>query len=530
MHHTGNGVSIRLDKPKKVLNRMTAEELRHEKMTQKIITGPVGKNEFQDSIVVLQSVYNDIDQAPVREGLSHANTLTEYQTAPVMKLLEKRTWRDFFDEMRVSGGPYKFADMKEKERLLKEEAARNRGKGNDSKVRGTGSPQSGDRGQLAIGMQDALDEAFMRMHHRVELLWDEVKLSKQDKNFYRSSLLKYPVSSVEQCKEVARYIRALQMHRNDTIDVLRSIAVREQTLQACFDSFTAVHRRMRREGGNEESGRPPLVGKAREGLVTFWRDEICRALVDLQSASLEVVRRIQAWRHGLWRPKPFIYQGQNYLTKVKLDMGMVESETYKELLRMLRIPADSLLLVSFGDPSMYARQPLDDGAGANTSTSDKLEADFHALAMGARRGGDQIEGGVAAEKRESLVAAGTVVMEEDMLQRALVAESQTLRKKRVFIPSLKVPTSLDEMRRRDIALTGGQPQQQQQQQQQRESQRHTGLQPRPADKTAAQALDGFVSDAVGGSSPARRITADFRLEVNSTKKQDDTYADDFEES
>ena len=100
MHHTGNGVSIRLDKPKRQMMRPSSAELRHEKLHGKVTHGPLGKNEFQEALTVMEAIYAETKTEPVAAALSACDALVHYQTKPALELLNKRTWRDFFNEMK----------------------------------------------------------------------------------------------------------------------------------------------------------------------------------------------------------------------------------------------------------------------------------------------------------------------------------------------------------------------------------------------------------------------------------------------
>ena len=435
--------------------------------------GTLGKNEFLDNVVVMKSVYKEINEPAISDGMTTMATLTGYHTAPALKLLEKRTWRNFFDEMKSTGGPYKWVENKNSGNSSSHNPQpQRRGSGVRRPRSAVGAGEGHAHSTSACArptpspldpsnMAAALNDAFVRMCRRVEMLWDEVKMSACDQQFYRSSLLKGPPKSVEHCKEIARYIRALQLHRALTINVLRAIAEREQALEACFDSFAAVHRRMMREGNQD---RTTVQEKAKAGLLGFWREEICSSLADLQRTSLNVVRLIQAWRRAMWRPRAFLWRDQNYLLKIKVDMGILEAESYASLLQRLSVPTDALLCVSFTDPALYRRterkMPVRKAPSAKAAAS-SLEEKMNALAMGVA---PSSEGSARAlhdsldEVREQLLQAGTVVLEEEMLQMALAQESQTLRAKRVFIPSLKVPTSLDEHSRlREGGASGAAP-------------------------------------------------------------------------
>ena len=82
--------------------------------------------------------------------------------------------------------------------------------------------------------QDLLNsDPFIRMVTRVEALWKEVRMSREDRSFYRKSLLSFPPKSHEHFLELARYVAVLQQHRLASIKVMQSITLREECLRRC---------------------------------------------------------------------------------------------------------------------------------------------------------------------------------------------------------------------------------------------------------------------------------------------------------
>ena len=338
---------------------------------------------------------------------------------------------------------------------------------------------------------------FQLMVGRVEELWAELRMSREDVAFFRRSLCRAPSSSApshEHLAELARYIQMLQLHRARTIQVLQCVGVREAVLHRVYDVLAAMHRRFTSRGreellllrarsadallplaplgplGTQSGGQDPLTElKGEDGAAGgFWKNELVAALKDLQLATLEVVRRIQLWRRNLWRPRPFIWQqgqgqgqgqGIDYLAKVKLDMAVLEAPAFVRLLRAVPLGRKDLICVLFADPvepSATAAAPTTENDAAGSEAPSDPESAVPEPA--ATQVPDSDSGSVLSDEPSwssplrdaflsslsepnravELAAAARVVESHDGLLRAFMEEQRALATQGTFIPTLKV--------------------------------------------------------------------------------------------
>lgn len=335
---------------------------------------------------------------------------------------------------------------------------------------------------------------FQLMVGRVEELWAELRMSREDVAFFRRSLCRAPSSSApspEHLAELARYIQMLQLHRARTIQCLQCVGVREAVLHRVYDVLAAMHRRFTSRGreellllrarsadallplaplgkiqGIQASEQDPLAElEGEDGAAGgFWKNELVAALKDLQLATLEVVRRVQLWRRNLWRPRPFIWQqgqgqGVDYLAKVKLDMAVLEAPAFVRLLRAVPFGRKDLVCVLFADPveaSATAAAPTAENDAAGSEAPSNPESVVPAPAATQAPASDSgsalsdepswssplrdaflsslSEPGRAVE----LAAAARVVESHDGLLRAFMEEQRALATQGTFIPTLKV--------------------------------------------------------------------------------------------
>ena len=70
----------------------------------------------------------------------------------------------------------------------------------------------------------------------------------------------------------------------------------------------------------------PFSPHRSQQLYALLREDLVQALHELQVLSVWVVRAVQRWRHGLWRPLPFVWQGVDYLQKMQLDTAFLDHE------------------------------------------------------------------------------------------------------------------------------------------------------------------------------------------------------------
>lgn len=334
-------------------------------------------------------------------GKSLHDKLLSMKVDPALALLQNESWRDFFTKHKQS--PVK---QKKQQTAAQQEQVEQRN----------------------------LDEIFYSMLTRIEDFWVILKIPQVDRKFYRKSLCKGPPQSIDHCREVASYVNMLKHHQKDTMLVLQSIELREIAVSKAYDVIAALHRKVAKGSDVRLSAARPI--SANQQLNSdFWKEEFLYTLDDVRCTTLEVIKNIQGWRRNLWRPKPFVWRDVNYLSKIKYDMNVLESETYRNLLGMVPLKYEDLLCVVFFNPDLILQGDGEEGAeGAEGEEKECKEED-------AQRGGDLkliIKEFLNNIDKQELHAAATVVMDDSMLQNAIQIEHQSLVAKGTFIPTLKL--------------------------------------------------------------------------------------------
>jgi hypothetical protein len=211
--------------------------------------------------------------------------------------------------------------------------------------------------------------------------------------------------------------------------------LREAAVSKAYDVIAALHRKVSKSDLRLSAVRPISLNQLNSD---FWKEEFLYTLDDVRCTTLEVIKNIQAWRRNLWRPKPFVWKEVNYLSKIKYDMNVLESDTYRGLLKLVPLEYEDLLCVVFFNPDLIFAGK--DGETEDISNVVKAKEDKVAV-VDAKRGGDidmiRREFLENIDKRE-LHAAATVVMDDIMLQNAIDVEKQSLLDKNTFIPTLKL--------------------------------------------------------------------------------------------
>jgi hypothetical protein len=123
-----------------------------------------------------------------------------------------------------------------------------------------------------------MEELFMNMISRVEDLWNSLKIPLADRKFYRKSLCKLPVQSLEQCGELSAHIVMLKKHQEATISTLQVIRKREICIQNCYEILSRLYR---------QASRVPLkdIGirlNAPDTIDMFWKQELLCSLDELR--------------------------------------------------------------------------------------------------------------------------------------------------------------------------------------------------------------------------------------------------------
>jgi len=273
--------------------------------------------------------------------------LGEMKTEPAVALLRKTDWRDFFEHLKKKDPDSNIYDDYEKAEMYdsdvryshmhKSDAGRSR------ESRTPSRPLSASLDTLTNHRESFLNDLsakFENMVKRVISLWDELKVPDADRKFYTASLCRSPPESARQCIELAKYINSLKNHRESTIGVLRAIKLRESSVASCCDILAAIKRKNLRSG---------------KGLTEVWKTELICALEDVAVSSVFVVACIQNWRESLWRPLPFMFNGENYYNKMASDMKVIETESFSGIVSSLPISSLGILCVTF-NPNMYVSE------------------------------------------------------------------------------------------------------------------------------------------------------------------------------
>ena len=363
------------------------------------------RTEQDEAILVMQMIYEKAGKEPVILGISASDRLQSLRTEPALEVLKNQTWRNFFTGKHTSA---------------------------DQAITGVGADEinNGENNEKYVQQQKLLtniNKTFDKMIIRVENLWEILKISTADKEFYKQSICKGPPQSYDQCKEVAKYILALNSHRLDTMKVLKAIQEREHILKRCYDVLGAIHRKTNRDFSNQSQIN-------HEGEI--WRKELVLSLKELQLATLNVIKYIQLWRKNLWRPRSFLYREKNYLNKIIMDMNVLDSDIYSRQLSLCQLNFNDLLCIVFPSDEIRDRIGFHDISLENGHPLRQLfyQQDENIL--------------------HDLIAANRIILGEKYLQAALKSENKTLKKKGVFIPLLKVATIPKDERSQTLLNTG----------------------------------------------------------------------------
>lgn len=397
-----------------------------------------GKLPVEAAYVVMKKVTEHAGAPIMPVGMSTFNKLESLRTDPAITVLKQQTWKDFFTSQRPNSPSN---TMRMSGQMKSQTSFAN-------KFQET--PETGaEKGQDGPTLLDVIIDTLIS---RVETLWDELKIAEKERKFYRKTLCKFPAISIDQARDLSIYIDALQQHKAATKSVLFAIQTREKAVKRCYDVLIALNRKYARilsaqrdnmslSASLRPSSAPatPLLSKTNKletgpvslGVQAFWKEELVMALDEVRCCSLDVIKAIQHWRRNMWRPHAFIYKEQNYLLKMMNDMSVLESDIYQRLLNFLPLELHQLVGVVFN------RELIEQLSARGLSIPNE---DQHV------EGEDPSEDAVRTMIREFVVnieaeeleVAAKVVLQEEVLQRALHTEQVSLVSKGVFIPLLKV--------------------------------------------------------------------------------------------
>jgi hypothetical protein len=404
---------------------------------------PRGKPNMVASAIVLERItrHTGSPSSRAHAAASTSGKLYSMNTRPASKLLKSFTWKDYFS----SGAFYKDGVLLEFGNLpasaqVTEEA-------DESAAPANLSYEIKHR-----QFQEHLTVMFNDMVLRAEKLWSQLRFSKFEQKFFKLTLCKGPPQSLQHCQELATYISLLQVHLQVTLKVLECIKIREVAVAKCYDIIAALQRRKLSRSQYPDNGTVAASSSAHRNESTavgeqqpssFWKDELLHALDEVRCASLEVIKCIQLWRRNLWRPMPFVWNGDNYLSKMRFDMNILETSSNMEIVSMLGLTEKDLWCIIFFDSQPKPEREQD-------------EIEIKPRMNKGERNPEVIENQQALSQPEEnayierltrefknnidqheLYTAASIVVEEEKLQNALAVEQASLLEKGVFIPSLR---------------------------------------------------------------------------------------------
>lgn len=187
--------------------------------------------------------------------------------------------------------------------------------------------------------QEYINHFSITLISRIESLWKELCIPVLDKQYYRNCLFKDSTASFEKCNELSNYLHSLLKHRKLTLSVLQSIARRNQAVNSLLrfvqEKFEENEKSDEicesvlsipvRKPINISSDKTPNVSiNVLNDVDSRLLHDLVQCLFRLQLATVQVILRIIAWRENCWRPLPFIWKNENYLTGIyRIDCDLI---------------------------------------------------------------------------------------------------------------------------------------------------------------------------------------------------------------
>eukprot|EP01035_Chromulina_nebulosa_P031140 gene31140-41486_t len=407
---------------------------------------------------LLKNVTNTVRANSLPVGHTTMEKLSSIRVDAASEMLKSSTWRKFFEKEKLEKKMKREISKKKSNETKKEDVPHSADiifPNSNTAISST----SASAMTLHIRQQEMtqnINHIYNNLLYRVEDLWDTLKITLSDRKYYRKSLLSGQTQSTEQCRALASYVLFLQQYKSATMEVLKAIQYREVSVTRFYDLFASLQRKHSRlqvkevafkASSNASFMSSDLNDLAGVDVSSAWKDELLYALDEVRCNTLDVVKLIQLWRRNLWRPLPFIWNSTNYLSKMKNDMNILESESSQRILNLLPLRYEDLLGVVFFDfrdgqtntdmngpesPEQEyktdrspAMSPLPVGSSVGNSVSH-----VHNLVM------EFLANIPISELRE----AAMVVFEDEKLQLAVKAEHDALIQQGYFIPSLKLRT------------------------------------------------------------------------------------------
>ena len=202
--------------------------------------------------------------------------------------------------------------------------------------------------KLQLGIFDnSLREIFLRTRGLIENLWEEMNiedLERRDfskKHFYPETLLNY----VTIFKEITRLtgVRSVQH------SVLTSLEQREVYIKRLKEIAMQFN--------GYRSGNSSLMGRLQDPLI---KNEVPTIVSNLRSVTIELVESVLLWRSQLTKKTVFLYNGENYMVKMRNDLDFLKLTELAPLFEIVGITLDSNPLLLSEDIRHSGQQSFQD--------------------------------------------------------------------------------------------------------------------------------------------------------------------------
>jgi hypothetical protein len=251
--------------------------------------------------------------------------------------------------------------------------AKSKGKKRATHSKG-GQPKGGKSGDKHEQEMAAL---FQRSKLRLQMLWEELHIPRREREIFAHSFF-YPATPVNHT-HISTQIARLLAHRSGTLAVLKAIEVRE------------AHCHRLRMLTREDAGLN----------AEDTRREILATLAAIQEASVEAVEDILTWRRALSLPKPFLWEASNYLLKMESDLEWIDQH-----------------------PAVSSHIP-------------HIQAIHNPLLLENRSDGRNAHNSLSQLDVRRLLAAESVIVEEERLQERVLLQQQQIQEVGHFVPTLR---------------------------------------------------------------------------------------------
>jgi hypothetical protein len=248
--------------------------------------------------LIMKKIHRTAGDVSPERGKSLFENLQYIKTEPSVKVLQKTSWRQYFQDI---GGAYN---------LVEEET----GKNSHFPPR-SHQPQKQQQYNQQISPKQAVNQQvvsneidyptlFNQLVKRTLYLWKELHIPDSDRDYYSYSLLQGPFQDTSQINVLSSYVCLLRRHRESSIQTLHSIRERESCVTHCIELLASAKRltSLKYVSIHEGIERSAEVNERTREIAR----EIQLALQAVQSASLQVAQKIRIWRENMWRPQPFM--------------------------------------------------------------------------------------------------------------------------------------------------------------------------------------------------------------------------------